>query len=152
MKVLVKAAIFGLFGMMLTSCATETSDSGNSGKAGDSGAAAPSNSVIVYYMHRTYRCPACREMEEMAHYVVQDKFANELASGKVQWQVLNYQEHEDIAERYELNTSSLVLVSYRDGKEVSHEVLEETWNLYKKPDEFEAYVAGAIRDRLDKAN
>ncbi len=106
--------------------------------------------VGVYYMHQTFRCPTCLKIENMARQVVQERFAGELAAGTVRWDAVNYLEQDGAADRYGLRTSSLVVVTYQDGREVSHEVLNETWALYPNPAQFEAYVVEAVRKRLGR--
>jgi hypothetical protein len=157
MKLWIMMTVACLAGLALAGCTPNAVDS-KAVKTGQPSAASaapvsndvapPHDGVVVYYMHRTFRCSTCLKIEKMSHEVVQDAFAAELSSGRVQWQTLNYQEHEPLAERYGVTTSSLVLVSYRGGQEASHQVLEETWSLYRKPAEFQQYVVGAVRERL----
>lgn len=116
----------------------------------DSVTPTPEAKVGVYYMHRTFRCPTCLKIEKMAEQVVREQFAEELADGILRWDAVNYQEQDGVADRYGLSTSSLVVVSYQQGREVSHEVLDKTWALYSAPEQFEAYVVEAIRSRLDR--
>ena len=47
--------------------------------------------VKVYYLHGNIRCPTCRTIEAYAQEAVETGFADELKSGKVQWQVINYE-------------------------------------------------------------
>ncbi len=107
--------------------------------------------VGVYYMHRAMRCPMCVKIEKKSRQVVRERFAEELAEGTLRWDSINYQQQESLEKRYRLYTSSLVLVSYKDGREVSHEILDKTWVLHPAPKEFEAYVVEAIRNRLGRS-
>ena len=151
MKLSALVTVACVVGLTLVGCASKGTEPAQSSAAGAPTADAPRDGVVVYYMHRTFRCPTCLKIEQMSREVVQDAFAAELSSGRVQWRTLNYQEHEDLAERYSVGTSSLVLVSYRRGHEASHHVLEKTWALYGRPAEFRDYVVGAVRERLGLA-
>ncbi len=149
MKLFVIVAAACLAGLVLAGCASNGAGPTSSTVSGSLAADPPQNGVMVYYMHRTFRCPTCLKIERMSHKAVQDAFAAELSSGRVQWRTLNYQEHENLARRYEVTAPSVVLVLYRDGAETSHQVLDRTWSLYSQPAEFQAYVVGAVRDCLD---
>ena len=66
---------------------------------GTMGAASPaaselSDGLIVYYTHSNTRCPDCESMEREALKALQTGFADELAKGKIAWEVLNYEEPE----------------------------------------------------------
>ncbi len=152
MRLFAIALVASLAGIALFGCQSTQVDPEQTSAAGDVSASEQDSplqdGVVVYYMHREFRCPTCLKIEQMSRELVENTFAEEMSAGTIQWQTLNYQLHEDMAERYGLNTSSLVLVSYRDEREVSHQVLEGTWSLYGQPALFQEYVAGAIRKEL----
>jgi hypothetical protein len=106
--------------------------------------------VIVYYMHATIRCVTCNAIEKAAHEAVQRDFAEQLKTGSVEWKVVNFNKAEALAKRYDIATSTVVVVHLRDGKEVGYEHLDEVWTLVGKPAELRAYVAGKIRACLPK--
>ena len=85
--------------------------------------------VIVYYMHGTFRCHKCDEMERMVEDVLTEDFSEELAAGTVKWQTANYQEQADLATRYRVSSSSVVVVSCVDGRESGHQRLDSLWKL-----------------------
>ena len=112
---------------------------------------APSDGVVLYYMHPTFRCVTCNQMEKMVQDLVQTEFAAPLAEGRLRWREINYEDDEALARRYNVATSSLVVVRFRGGEEADHQTLEEIWPLLEKPDELKALVRGAIRSRLEGA-
>ena len=85
--------------------------------------------VAVYYMHGTFRCQKCNEMERMVHDVLAVDFSKELAAGTVAWKTANYQELPDLASRYGVSSSSVVVVSFADGQESGHQRLDTLWGL-----------------------
>ena len=105
--------------------------------------------VIVYYMHPTRRCATCSRIEKMSRDVVEREFAEQLRDGRVEWRVVNYQEEEDLAERYKVASSSLVVVEVRNGRQAGFERLDDVWALGGDPGAFGEYVGGAIRSRLE---
>ncbi|MBN2584499.1 MAG: thioredoxin family protein [Planctomycetes bacterium] len=140
-----------IVGLTLTGCASNSAEPTSSTATDTLAADAPQDGVVVYYMHRTLRCPTCMKIEQISHETVQEAFAAELASGRIKWQTLDYQERDDLAQRYGVTMPSVVLVSYRNGAEMSHQVLDKTWSLYGQPAEFQTYVVGTVRECLDSA-
>ncbi len=117
------------------------------GEAG--GAAAPGeDKVIVYYMHTTFRCVTCNSIERMAKEVVETQFADALAAGRIEWREVNFQEREDLAQKYDVASSCVVVVRIENGQEIGFKRLDEVWTLVDKPAAFADYVAAAIRDGM----
>jgi hypothetical protein len=100
-------------------------------------------------MHPTFRCVTCNQMEKMVQDLVQTEFAAPLDEGRLQWREVNYEEDETLARRYNVATSSLVVVRFRGGEEADHEALDRIWPLLDRPDELKALVRQAIRSRLE---
>jgi hypothetical protein len=114
-----------------------------SGAAGDR--------VIVYYVHTTFRCVTCNEIERLAKALVETEFAGELRAGRIEWKAVNFQQDEALAKRYEVASSCVVVVKMRGGKEAGYQRLDEVWTHYQDPPSFNAYVGGAIRRYLGGA-
>lgn len=113
-------------------------------QAGDPAPAAIGDKTIVYYVHGTIRCVTCNKIEKLAHETIQREFAEDLRAGRIEWRTMNFQEHEDLAQRYDIASSTLVLVKLTQGKEVGFKKLDEVWTLADNPAAFSAYVTGAI--------
>jgi len=101
--------------------------------------------VVVYYLHRTFRCVNCNRMEQMAHDALKEAFAAELASGSVRWQTADFQEQEQLGQRYEAATPSVVVVSTVDGRETGHRRLDVLWSLCDDPAAFRATLTEAVK-------
>jgi len=100
--------------------------------------------VIVYYMHATIRCVTCNTIETMAGKLVDSAFAEAKRAGKLAWKDVDFQENEDLAKRYDVVSSCIVVVHQQDGKDVAFKRLDDVWLLTDKPQEFNEYVAKAI--------
>jgi len=112
------------------------------------GAADASDKVTVYYMHTTFRCLTCNRIEALAESVVKSDFADALAGGRIEWKTLDFQEHDDLAKRYGVGTSTVVVVKTRGGRDVAFRRLDEVWAKVNDPAAFSAYVGGAVREML----
>ena len=118
---------------------------GRGGRPPSTTAPASGDKVIVYYMHPTIRCVTCNAIEKTAHEVVQQDFAQQVVAGQVEWQVVNFSEDETLAKRYNVASSTVVVVHLLDGQEVRHEKLDKVWELAERPAELRTYIAGKIQ-------
>jgi len=110
---------------------------------------ASGDKVIAFYVHGTFRCVTCNKIEARAKDIVQTKFANELKSGRLEWKTANFQENDALAKRYNISTSTLVLIQRKDGKDVRFEKLEDVWKLVDDRPAFISYVQGKIKSYLE---
>jgi len=108
----------------------------------------PADRVDVVYFHRTQRCPRCTYAETGTRYTLETYFKDELASGKVTFQVVNLQDEENaaIVNKYEAYTSSLFINTIRDGTD--H--IEEVTYIWLLIGDDEAFVE-AVRSKIEKS-
>lgn len=111
--------------------------------------AAEDNKVVVYYLHGAVRCVTCNKIEALAKETLQAQFADELKSGRLEWKTADFQEDEDLAQRYDIVSSTLVLVRRQGGKDVQFEKLDDVWRLVNNKPDFAAYVQGKVRSCLE---
>ena len=130
--------------------ALNSSRKSNSGSNAVAAHAGRADKVIVYYMHQTFRCVTCNQIEATTGELINADFAKELKDGRLEWKKVNFQENEDLAKRYNVASSTVVVVRLRDGKEIGHQSLDKVWSLSGNHDEFIKYVGGAIREALPK--
>lgn len=112
--------------------------------------AAAKDGLVVYYAHGNTRCPTCRTIESQAHEAVTSGFAEELDSGKVKWEIVNYETQggKRFITDYEVQMPVVVLVEMQDGKPGKWRRLDEVWGLVGEKEEFIAYVQNEIRGML----
>jgi len=98
--------------------------------------------MVVYYFHRTLRCPSCLHIETTAQRVVEESFAGEIETGLVRWKAVNIQQrgHEHFAKDYDLSAPSLVLVKRIDGRQVAWKNCDKVWSLHRNELAFAEYV------------
>jgi len=118
--------------------------SSGSGTASDQAPAGKGDKVIVYYFHATIRCITCNQIEAMAAKLVNTVFADATEAGRLVWKEANYQENAELAERFDVVSSCIVVAKTVDGKVVDFKRLDDLWTLADKPQKFDEYVADAI--------
>jgi len=108
----------------------------------------PADRVEVVYFHRTQRCYSCRYMEAAANYTVQTHFKDELASGKLTFQVFNVEDEANaaIVEKYQSSYLSLYVNTVKDGAD--H--IELVADLYPLIGNDEAF-AETLKSKIEKS-
>jgi hypothetical protein len=100
--------------------------------------------IHVYYLHSTFRCTTCNTIEKMTKEFLDGNYKSELASGKMIFTEIDFQQNEQIAKRFGVVASCVVVAAEKDGKTVAFKRLDEVWTKMKTPDEFDKYIAAAI--------
>ena len=89
--------------------------------------------VRIHYFHSAHRCATCRKNKREARRMVEERFASELASGRLVWTSINMDEEPSYVLRYGLRMPSLVLVRGLPSGEEEWNVLDDTWTLVGSP-------------------
>jgi hypothetical protein len=98
--------------------------------------------VVAYYFHGTMRCPTCHNLEQYSKEAMEANFKEALASGKLEFKVVNVEEkaNEHYANDYRLYTKSLVLSLVKDGKQLKWKNLDKIWEYVRNKQKFLDYV------------
>lgn len=90
---------------------------------------AASTRVAAYYFHPHRRCPACRHVESVAAQTIEQQFSKQLTTQEIIWHSIDVEDpaNRQLASRYEIYWSALVLIKLRDGSVVAHKNLERVW-------------------------
>jgi hypothetical protein len=110
---------------------------------------ASGDQVLVYYMYPAIRCVTCNKIEKTAHGIVHEDYAEAVKGGRLKWREVNISENDELAGRYNVASSTVVVVRLKDGREVGFERLDKVWPLAEKPVELTAYIRKAIRAALE---
>ncbi len=108
--------------------------------------------VIAYYFHTNARCSTCMKIEAYSKEAIEQGFAGELKSGKLEMRIINYEKPENrhFMQDYKLVSKSLVLVNTVNGKQTEWTNLKMVWQLTKRKDAFLNYVRREVRSYLAK--
>jgi hypothetical protein len=117
---------------------------GGEGQPAASGGA--ERQIVVYYFHGERRCKTCLTIEAYAKETVDTRFAKQLSSGDLVWEVVNYdgEGNGHFVEEFALVSASLVIVETNDGEMVRFEVLQKAWSLVRDKTGFQRYVRDSI--------
>jgi len=109
--------------------------------------------VVVSYFHRTIRCETCLKFEELANRALRDAFAVELASGRLEWRVADFEEpgHESDVAKYDVFESSLIVSRLTGDEEQEWKKLDAIWDLVGDDEVFVQYIQGEVGAYLQAA-
>ena len=123
----------------------------NGGHPNSNNSTGPADRVDVVYFHRTQRCPTCLYAEDGIRYTLDTYFADELASRRVTFQVINVEDgaNADIIEKYN-NASYLTLCinAVRNGTDHIEEVTD-IWLVIGNDEAFVQTVKSRIEEALN---
>jgi hypothetical protein len=125
--------------------------SGNSSFAVDEAAnAAPADYVQAYYFHATRRCATCMKLEQYSRGAIEANFKEQLNNKTLRFAEVNFDEPENrhFLQDYNLMYRALVIVRYKDGKQVTFKNLDKIWQLVRSEKEFSDYVETEIEAML----
>jgi hypothetical protein len=108
--------------------------------------------VIAFYFHGNFRCVSCRKLESVSRQAVQNGFTDQLKRGDLQWRTVNVEEsaNEHFISDYHLFSRSLVLVRFKDGKQVEYKNLMKAWELLRDDEALKKYVQSEVRSYLQE--
>lgn len=106
--------------------------------------------LVVYYFHGDIRCPTCRAIESQTHETVQNVFADQLASGRVAWKIVNYDKPEgtDLAKQFDVHMANVVLAQMDGGEIENWKRLDRVWALVGDKPAFADFVRTEISQML----
>lgn len=119
--------------------------------AGASGATR-NTKVVAYYFRGTTRCYTCRKIEGLSHDVVTSEFGPQLKTDQLEWQSVDVEQpgNEHLFDDYKLITWSLVLVTYKNGKQTEYRNLTDVWTLVNNESAFRSYVKSGMQAALER--
>ena len=101
---------------------------------------------MVFYFHRTIRCETCLKFEALTERALRDAFADELASGRLVWQVMDFEEpgNEPLTSKYGIFESSVVALKLAGESEVEWKKLDAIWTLVGDEGAFMDYIESEV--------
>ena len=114
---------------------------------------AQDSKVIAFYCHGTFRCSTCRTIEKYSHDAIYQYFPKELSTGKLEFKAVNVEEGETrhYIKDYQLFSKSLIIVLYKDDKQVKWKNLKEVWIHAGDKEKFFQYVKDEVEGFLKEA-
>jgi hypothetical protein len=102
--------------------------------------------VSVTYFTTSARCASCLRIEEWTRKTVDTRFAEEVAAGRVSFQIIYIDNpaNKHYIQDYQLVSKSVVVSEALDGQDQDWVNLQDVWLLLRDEQAFIDYVAGAV--------
>ena len=109
----------------------------------------PAEKIQVFLFHATQRCSSCIAIGKFAKETVEQKFSEEIKSGKIEFREINIDlpENKEVATKFKAAGSSLFINPIVDGKD---NIKEDTqvWRLVSNEQGFISYLSDKIKTLL----
>jgi len=107
---------------------------------------------MVYYFHRTARCPTCIAIELNTHQVIRDHFQEQVADGRLMWMPINLDEPggEEFKKEFDITIGTLVVAKIVGGDRIEYKKLDKVWTLLRDQEGFSKYVRDEINGFLNE--
>jgi len=111
---------------------------------------ASQNQVVVYQFHRRFRCPSCHELEALIRNTLENRYSEDLKSGKLIFRVvdLDAEGSEHFPKDYDFFYNTVIVVDVRDGKDVRFKNLEKLWEIYEDKEAASGFLSAEIDEYL----
>ncbi len=115
---------------------------------------APSNHIVVYYFHTTFRCPTCYKIEQYSQEAVEKYFDKEIKMGVVSFQAVNVEQEKNqhYIKDYQLFSKAVVISMIKEGKEVKFNNLTKIWEYVGDKEKFYQYIKTETAHYLEGIN
>ena len=109
--------------------------------------------LVVYYMDMGKDCTTCLNLESYTRETLDTYFAQDLASGRIQWRTADLDDsaNEHFVDEFGLYTKSVVLVRFEGGTQTRFDSLSRIWELVYDKDAYIAYIRDEVKGFLDAA-
>ncbi|KKP33040.1 MAG: hypothetical protein A2312_01265 [Candidatus Staskawiczbacteria bacterium RIFOXYB2_FULL_32_9] len=106
--------------------------------------------VQVFMFHTTQRCPTCIRIGQLSKATVEERFRDQLKSGKIEFREINVDlpENKVLVEKFQAGGSALFINSIKGGRD---NILEDTmvWQLASGDDaKFKDYLENKLNNIL----
>lgn len=109
----------------------------------------PAEKIQVFLFHATQRCSSCIAIGKFAKETVEQKFPEELKSGKIEFREINIDlpENKELATKFKATGSSLFINPIFDGQD---HIKDDTrvWQLVSNEQGFISYLSDKIKTLL----
>lgn len=108
-----------------------------------------SEKIEVFVFHATQRCISCINIGKYAKATIEEKFPEELKSGKITFREVNIDlvENRQLAKDYKVSGSALLINVIKDGKD-NHEEDTTVWRLVTNEVQMKSYFEAKLRKLL----
>ena len=123
---------------------------GRGNPASEQAASPPADGLVVYYFNGNFHCPTCDNFEAYTCKTLESDFAEPMKQGRLQWRVVNVDlpANRHFIREYRVISRTIVLATFRDGKQVRSRTLDRIWDLVANEGDFTRYIHDEVATEL----
>jgi len=99
--------------------------------------------IQLLFFHRTSRCTTCVNAEQFARDTLNTYFPEEMKSGALSIQSIDYQKEPEMAKKYNVNMNDLKLIITKNGQETVKD-MPEIWTYVDDRNAYMNYLKGVL--------
>ena len=103
--------------------------------------------IQLLFFHRTSRCTTCINAEQFARDTLNTYFPEEVKSGALSIQSIDYQKEPEMAKKYNVNMNDLKLIITKNGQETVKD-MPEIWTYVDDRNAYMNYLKGVLDKEL----
>jgi len=106
---------------------------------------------IVYYFTGNARCATCHKLEKYTRESIEENYAEEIESGKIEFALVNFDEPKNnhFIEDYALYTKSVIISKRYSDEEIAWKNLDKIWKLVRNKEQYLAYIRDEVSDFME---
>lgn len=107
--------------------------------------------VKVIYFHGNNRCMTCLNMEKYTRELLEEEYSKELNSKQLVFEIVNFDDDalKEITEKYKVESSTLLLVKIKNGKEKVTDLTDIGFSYAKnEPEKFKLEIRKKLNEKL----
>jgi len=140
-------AIISILALLLSASVLPAISSGEISKSA-SVSGAPKKIELLYF-HRTERCQSCNNAEQFARDTLNTYLPDEVKSGILSIQSIDYQKDTEMAKKYNVNMQGLKLKITKNGQETVKDV-PEIWAYVRDKNAYMSYLRDVLNKELGR--
>lgn len=145
--IIIGVAILGFFALTNLKGPVKTEDTQNNVASNQNMQSfAVAQKVEVFMFHATQRCPTCIKIGQLTKATIEERFAEQLKSGKIDFREINVDlpENKILAEKFQASGSALFVNAITNGKDNIKEDVK-VWQLAGgTSDKFKDYLSNKL--------
>jgi len=149
LAILIIAGAVAIYGLNPMSSGSNEADSKDVAIKGSVNVTTEPDKVELLYFHRTDRCVSCNNAEQYTRDTLDKYYAEEMRSGQVSLQSIDYQTDRAMAEKHNVKVQGLKIVSTHGGQSNIKDI-PEIWSYVGDRDAFIGFLKSVIDKELRK--
>ncbi|MDD3149493.1 MAG: hypothetical protein PHV68_01565 [Candidatus Gastranaerophilales bacterium] len=101
--------------------------------------------IIIYYFFKEPWGEKCEKIKNYTNEVINKTFSTEQKNNHLEFKLINYNKDKGKQKKYKITEKSMILVKFKENKELEYKVLNKARNIIDDENEFKKYLNSEIK-------